>query len=77
MKQALYIILFLSLFAFLNAEVRTCPFTQKIVCKQYKVITCTCVSQYTSGYYAVELKCQSPRRPRCTGNDYSVNCTCN
>ena len=77
MKQALVLLIFISLYSFLSAI--QCEKTQIIGCQNiYNISSCSCYpSYYSSSYFAVMHKCSSyPYRPTCIMSGGRISCYC-
>ena len=76
MKQALIVLIVISLFSFLSASIQ-CPTTQKIICKDSHTIdSCHCVPKFVVGNFALTHLCTNSRRPVCFQNGNSISCLC-
>ena len=76
MKQALIVLIVISLFSFLSAIIQ-CPTTQKIACKVSNIIaSCQCVPKSVVGNFALTHSCTYPKRPACFKDGNSISCLC-
>ena len=76
MKQALIVLIVISLFSFLLGI--QCPTKLKVACQSsYAVSSCRCVSKALKGNFALTHSCPNPRRPTCYQNGNSIICLCN
>ena len=77
MKQALIVLIAISLFSFLSASIQ-CPTNLKVACQvSYAVASCTCVPKAVNGNFALTHSCTKPRRPTCHQSGNSIVCLCN
>ena len=76
MKQALVLLIFISLYSFLSAI--QCDKNESIGCKNiYEISSCSCYSYYYSGSFAIFHKCANySYRPTCIKSGSHINCYC-
>ena len=77
MKQALVLLIFISLYSFLSAI--QCEKSQLIGCKNnYDISSCSCYpSSYYTGTFVLVHKCSNYYyRPTCTKSSLYINCFC-
>ena len=77
MKQVLCILLFLSLFSFLIADVKRCAPNLVMACRDFKIYSCNCAPKNAKGNFAIVTSCPFPKRAYCEGSGNSLNCRCN
>ena len=75
MKQALVLLIIMTLFAFMKEAV-VCGPNLKIICNKTNISTCRCAPKNTGGNFAVSHSCNPPQKPVCEGNSKVVNCRC-
>ena len=78
MKQALILLIVLSLFSFLLAI--KCPSPDQLICEyKSRILTCICIPKTVKGHFAFSHSCIYPQRPECSKNGNSINsidCSC-
>ena len=76
MKQALILLILVSLFSFLYAWSKACNSNFKMACKKYTIDSCECVNKSVSGDYVYVKDCTEPQVPLCSGDNTCLNCIC-
>ena len=74
MKQALVLLIIMTLFSFMAGL--ACSYEDKIVCVDKNINTCRCAPKDLGGYFIIEYSCETPHVPVCTGNLKTVKCKC-
>ena len=75
MKPALVLLIIITLFSFITAEV-VCGYDLKIICTETRINTCRCAPKDAGGNYAISHSCNKPQKPLCEENSRIVNCRC-
>ena len=78
MKKEIWILIIVSLFSFLSADLgKDCPQGYAMVCIENNFFACSCVHTNSGGGPFVLIQtCNFPLRPFCRGNEKYVRCHC-
>ena len=75
MKQVLVLLIIMTLFSFMKAEI-SCSSNLIIVCDRKGIGSCRCAVPNSVGRFVVVHSCNPPLRPRCEGDKTTINCSC-
>ena len=74
MKQALVLLIILTLFSFMTGL--QCSSEEIAVYVDFNIKSCRCGPKDLGGYFAIRQECQLNQKPTCIGDLTSIKCYC-